>query len=346
MSTKKIIVVVGATGNQGSSVAHTFLKLPNWHVRCVTRNPSSPASQALTSLGAEVIKANLSELSTLTPAFQNANAIFVNTDFWGTYRDPNLVQTMDADSRSKLAFETEVLHGTNAAIAASTIPTLERFVYSTLPFVGDIIKEKYPDLYAQLKFSHWDSKGTIVSYIENEQPSLAKKASFIYLGAYVTNAALTPRFDPASGKHVFLLPIKAETKMPIINQKVSTGAFVQALIESEPAGTKLLAYDTDSYLPMSEIAKLWSKASGKEAPLVTLSAEIIHQQFKVPMEILVGPELINEFGYMGNTKGWIEPGGLKEKVVTKSFETWLGEQDWKKLLAEAEKEMKSVSGGT
>ena len=35
-------------------MARTFLALPEWHVRCLTRNPSSKASQDLVSLGAEV----------------------------------------------------------------------------------------------------------------------------------------------------------------------------------------------------------------------------------------------------------------------------------------------------
>ena len=87
-SNKKITVVVGATGNQGSSVAHTFLDSPQWHVRCVTRNPSSSASQALKDLGAEVVQGNLSDLSSLALAFKDANAIFVNTDFMKHIADP------------------------------------------------------------------------------------------------------------------------------------------------------------------------------------------------------------------------------------------------------------------
>ncbi|KAK9490812.1 hypothetical protein V1508DRAFT_423820 [Lipomyces doorenjongii] len=47
MSIKKTIVVIGATGVQGSSVARTFLSLDHWHVRAVTRNPSSAAAQTI-----------------------------------------------------------------------------------------------------------------------------------------------------------------------------------------------------------------------------------------------------------------------------------------------------------
>ena len=104
-SEKQIIVVVGATGKQGSSVAHTFLESPNWHVRCLTRNPSSQASQSLLSLGAEIVQADLSDISSLYPAFANAHTIFANTDFWGTYRAS--VREGETDS-NKVASDQEV----------------------------------------------------------------------------------------------------------------------------------------------------------------------------------------------------------------------------------------------
>ena len=51
MAPKKIIVVVGATGNQGGSVVNTFLGLPAWQVRGITRNASSEAAKKLKEKG-------------------------------------------------------------------------------------------------------------------------------------------------------------------------------------------------------------------------------------------------------------------------------------------------------
>lgn len=42
-SQKKLLVVIGATGNQGGSVARRFLLDPSYSVRALTRNPTSPA---------------------------------------------------------------------------------------------------------------------------------------------------------------------------------------------------------------------------------------------------------------------------------------------------------------
>jgi hypothetical protein len=322
-SNKKIIVVVGATGNQGSSVTQTFLKDSNWHVRALTRNPSSAAAQALHSLGAEVIKADLSDLSSLDIAFKDANVIFLNTTFWETY-GPLTSQEHGGEKR-KIAFDTEVSYGKNAAIAAAKVPSLERLVYSALPPANKHSKGKYSP-------SHMDSKAAIVEYIGNHL-DLVKKASFIYLGAYNTNKLNFPTLDPASGKYTFVLSVKYETRWPIIDPKTSTGPLVHALI-LEPAGTNLLAYDTNSYLSVGEIKDLWSRVSGKEAIFVEVNIEAMHEKTGIPIEILDAPGFISEFGYLGGVGKYIEPGELKEKAVTKSFEVWLGE----KLAADAEEE--------
>jgi len=323
-SNKKIIVVVGATGNQGFSVAKTFLGLPEWHVRCVTRTPSSSAAQGLSDLGAEIIQADLSDIDSLEVAFKSACAIFVNTDFWEFYRPLQAAPETAGETASKAAFDHEVLHGKNAAIAAAKVPSLERFVYSALPPMKRHSKGKYKKSY------HADSKATIVEYIE-QIPELAKKSSIVYLGAYTTNAMFTPRFDPASDKYQFVLPLKKDTRIPIIDARVSTGLFVRALIETEAPGVKLLAYD--SMPSVGEITESWSQASRKETMFVEVSIEVMHQKFGVPMELLDSPGFIAEYGYTGGIEGVIEPPQLKHKVTTKSFEDWLKERDWAEVLS-------------
>jgi hypothetical protein len=317
-SNKKIIVIVGATGNQGGSVATTFLTLPNWHVRCLTRLPSSPSAQKLAALGAEVVKADLSDQVSLSLAFKDANAIFVNTDFWETYTGSNAPPTRlenRTKSNSEAAFDLEVSHGKNAATAAANIGSLEIFIYSALGPMTAASKGKYSHSY------HWESKAAIVSYIENEQFSLAKKTSFIYLGAYTTNPLFTPRFDERTGQWVFALPMKKEGRMPIIDPVASTGPFVRALVEDEKKGTKLLAYD--SYLTMSEIVETWSEAMGKGGVFMEVSVEVLGKEYGIPVEVLDAPGFVSEFGFMAGVEGWIGPGQLKRKVETKGFGEWL-----------------------
>ena len=119
--------------------------------------------------------------------------------------------------------------------------------------------------------------------------------------------------------------------MPIIDQRQSTGPFVRALIESEKPGIKLLAYDKDSYLTTQEIVDVWSRASGKDASLVTVTVDFMHEKFGLPMEVLEAPAFIVESGYTGSMKV-TEPGELSIRVETKSYEEWMRERDWKAIL--------------
>jgi uncharacterized protein YbjT (DUF2867 family) len=60
MSFKKIVVVFGATGNQGGSVIKTLLEDPSinsqFEIRGVTRDASKPAAVALAEKGVSFVK--------------------------------------------------------------------------------------------------------------------------------------------------------------------------------------------------------------------------------------------------------------------------------------------------
>ncbi|KAL2809826.1 hypothetical protein BJX63DRAFT_445059 [Aspergillus granulosus] len=330
----KTIAIIGATGNQGSSVAHTFLKTPNWHVRAITRNTSSAKAQALAAQGAELAQADLNDITSLEAAFSGAHAIFVNTDFWGPYVSgaTESGKTHSSDD----AFNEELNHGKNAAIAASRVPTLERFVYSALGPMKRASGGKYTQSY------HWDSKASIVDYIEKEQPDLVKKTSIIYIGVYATNPLFMPILNPETGIYRFILPMRRETRIPIIDTPGSTGAFVHALVEIEPVGTKLLAYD--SFLSIDEVVKTWAKATGKQAELVTVTAEYMHAEFGIPWEVLQAPLWIDEAGYMAGVDNWVGADDLKVKPSTKSYGEWLANRDWEGVLDGGHKELESVKG--
>ncbi|KAI0159804.1 NAD(P)-binding protein [Xylariaceae sp. FL1272] len=324
MAPKKIISVIGATGNQGFSVARTFSALPGWQVRAITRNPSSDKSKELSSLGCVVTKADLSDKSSLSRAFEGSHAIFVNTDFWAAYRAS--VAAGDAPEKSSaIGWDTEILHGKNAAAAAAGVPTLEKFIYSALGPMKRASEGKY------YRSMHWETKSAIVDYIENEQPELAKKSSFIYIGGYTTNQFLLPRPNPATGEYVMIAPCPATTRMPIIDAQNSPGPFVRALVEDEAPGKKLLAYD--SYLNVDQVAEVWSKVTGKPSKYIGMTMEAVHHMTKIPFEVLEGAAFIGEYGYMGGIPNAIEPDQLKNKPNTPTYEEWLKGREINELLS-------------
>ena len=66
----QIVVIVGATGAQGSSVVNAALKTGIYKVRALTRDPSSDAAKSLASKGVEVVQADLNDEKSLTEAFE------------------------------------------------------------------------------------------------------------------------------------------------------------------------------------------------------------------------------------------------------------------------------------
>ena len=75
----KLLVIVGITGNQGSSVCKVFQNEPDWRIRGITRDPSK--YHDLQKQGIELVAANLDDETSLEKAFAGANAIFAVTDF-------------------------------------------------------------------------------------------------------------------------------------------------------------------------------------------------------------------------------------------------------------------------
>ncbi|KAL4731127.1 hypothetical protein ACLX1H_000088 [Fusarium chlamydosporum] len=322
--TPKTIAVVGATGTQGGSVAKTFLSLPNWHVRALTRRSTSSKAQTLKSLGAEIVEADMNDAESLVKAFEGAHAIFVNTDFWAPYTSA-LADGKDQPTSQQIGYDTEDLHVKNAAYAASKTTTLEKYIYSALGPMKEVSKGKYPHCH------HWETKAAAVKYIENEMPELASKTSYIYIGAYATNAFLYPKKDVETGEYVLELPASKNLRLPIIDTANSTGPFVRALVEDEPVRTKLLAYD--SYLSMAECVETWSKITGKEATVQSMTEEEMHRKTGLPYEVLDGAAYLDEYEYTDGIEGVITPDHLKKPVKTDTFEEYLSKQDLEDLLS-------------
>ncbi|XP_070535586.1 nmrA-like family domain-containing protein 1 [Ptychodera flava] len=75
----KVIAVVGATGSQGGSVARALLKESKYKVRAITRNPMSEKAAALKKLGAEVVKADLDDMTSIVAALDGCYGLFSTT---------------------------------------------------------------------------------------------------------------------------------------------------------------------------------------------------------------------------------------------------------------------------
>jgi uncharacterized protein YbjT (DUF2867 family) len=110
---KKLIAVVGATGQQGGSVVRALQAGKQFKIRALTRNPAKHRE-----LADEVVQADLDRPETLRAAFEGAHGVFLVTNPWeqGT---------------------SEVEQAT-AAVRAAKDAGVKHFVWSTLPDVEAI----------------------------------------------------------------------------------------------------------------------------------------------------------------------------------------------------------------
>lgn len=123
MSSKKVIVVFGATGAAGGSVAKYLLDDGTFAVRAVTRNADSPAAQALKARGAEVVVADLDKPETIPATLKGAYGVSAVTDFWALFpKIGDAVKTQNA----------EVVQG-KALVDAAKAAGVQHFVFFTLP---------------------------------------------------------------------------------------------------------------------------------------------------------------------------------------------------------------------
>ena len=199
----KLLVVVGATGNQGGPILRYFLESNNrfaFNLRGLTRNVRSEASQKLSKLGVDMFEADLNDEHSLSRAFSGATHIFANTTdsnqmIYQAIEHPNLLRP-DQTPRS-YAEEIELAQGRNLANAAASCKTLERLVCSTLPGPKKWSKGKYT------KVSMFDAKEAIADMLK-ATPEVKDKLSLLTVGFYASNALKAPRlYAPQKVRYAF-----------------------------------------------------------------------------------------------------------------------------------------------
>src|SRR5438128_711087 len=110
---RKLIAVVGGTGEQGGAVVQALQASGQFKVRALTRHPGKHRG-----LADEVVEADLDRPETLKAAFAGAHGVFLVTNFW----EPGTDEVKQATAAVRAAKEAGVQH----------------FIWSTLPDVEAI----------------------------------------------------------------------------------------------------------------------------------------------------------------------------------------------------------------
>ncbi len=231
MSPDKTILVIGATGAQGGSVANHLLARGTFAVRALTRNPDSDSAQKLRILGAEVVRGTLDDRATLRAALKGVYGVFGVTSYWEH-------------------FDREPEHGRNLinAVAGADV---EHFVFSSLPPIAETTN-------GELSVPHFDQKYALEQYAK----ALGIAATFIRVAFYYDNFfSFFPPQRGADGAFHFGFP-QGETPLAGVAAE-DIGGVVAEIFErpSDFIGATVGVVGDD--LPPAEYASVLSRVTGK-----------------------------------------------------------------------------------
>ncbi|KAL8791873.1 MAG: hypothetical protein Q9195_005535 [Heterodermia aff. obscurata] len=275
----KLLVITGATGQQGGSIIESVLGdarlKEEYSLRGTTRSPSTAKAQELIKKGVEIVQADVDDPGSLRKAFEGAHTVFATT-----------VTVYDGH-----AYEHEVTHGralADAAVAARA----PFYIYSSLPNAGKISGGKLQNM------GHFDGKEEVEQYVR----TLPLRSAFIAPGCFMSNFYDSMAPHPVGdGTYALANFVRPSVKLPLIDTKGDTGKWVAAILaDFAKYEGKVLSCATALY-SFQEIADAMSKAAGKTVVYQQLPEETWRQFLPPLMRDHVAEMLLyfQEYGYYG-----------------------------------------------
>lgn len=209
-SNRKVIAVVGATGQQGGGVVRALQASGQFKVRALTRNPGKHRQ-----LADEVVEADLARPASLKAAFAGAHGVFLVTNAWEAGTD-------------------EVKQAT-VAIRAAKDAGMKHLVWSTLPNVEAISGGK-------LHVPHFTNKAKIDQIVRQAG---FENHTFVIAPFYYQNlmGAMLPQ-KQADGSSGWTLPLDPTVRAIHMGDISELGTIVAgAFAHPDQAGT-------GEYLPL------------------------------------------------------------------------------------------------
>ncbi|PSR08802.1 MAG: NmrA/HSCARG family protein [Bacteroidetes bacterium] len=264
--------------------ANNLSSYATFKVRAITRNPDKYSGKA-----DEVVKADLTDLSSLTAAFKGSHGVFVVTNFW---------EGADEIAQGKLAIQAAKDAGVN------------HFIWSTLPDVEKISN-------GQFDVPHFTGKAKVDELVK---AAGFENYTFVQAPFYFQN--LTGQMGAQTqqdGSTGWTLPIDPAVKaihMSDINDlgKVVAGAFLNP--DKVGNGNYLsLATAVNSF---NDILAAF-KANGKAYSFNQVPVEVFSSFFEGAGEIAQMLAYFEEYTYMGpNSEAQIQ---LAKEIATEEFNT-------------------------
>ncbi|KAH9215858.1 hypothetical protein DL95DRAFT_363952 [Leptodontidium sp. 2 PMI_412] len=305
MSTKKIFVVFGVTGNQGGSVVDSILNDPSiseqFEIRGITRDPTKPSAVVLVEKGVALSKADLDDKDSLRAALKDAHTVFAVT---------NWQEVLDK--------EKEIQQGKNIADVSKEL-NIQHLVWSSLPNVTRTTEGKITGVL------HFDSKAVIEDYIR----SLSIPTTFVQLAVFMEQLPLMLIPTSSGAKSYKLItPVATITKFPLISVRTDTGKYVKSIILNRETmlGKVIMAGERD--YTTQEAADILVKVGEVDV----VAEQCSYEEYKGMLVAFGLPEFtaddmtenmkfIEEFGFFGGERVEDDHSILSESLET--FEQWV-----------------------
>ncbi|KXL46547.1 hypothetical protein M433DRAFT_106733 [Acidomyces richmondensis BFW] len=300
MAFKKVLTVFGSTGSQGGSVIDTVLSRPElqqmYALRGVTRNTSSPKSQALAAKGVEMVQGELSDLESLKNAVAGSYGAFGVTDFWAV---------MNKD--------VEMQQGKNIFEAVKSAG-VKHYIWSSLPYAAKLTNGRL------MHVDHFDSKAIVEEYVESNKGDMI--VSFVMPAMYITFAKTMQLINPVNGVPTLSMPFPSDSiAWPLIEPRRDMGKYVMGVFEGGAAANGVRVHAVSTWTTPKEVVESLSKASGKTVEFKSIAAEQFASFLPdaISNEITETMLLIGDHNYYGNdakdkqaeSDKWILPGSDK-----------------------------------
>lgn len=281
---KRPILVFGATGQQGGSVAAALLQA-GWPVRALVRDPASAKSLALRQAGVELVRGGFADTAAMGLAMQGVHGVFSVQPSSGQGAALGLSDAEEQRYGIAIA-DLAVEHG------------VQHLVYSSTNAVGA----------TPTGMGHFDSKANIEAHIR----TLPLTATIVRPAAFM-EMLMMPGFGLDQGRFNFFM--QSDQPMQLL-AVADIGKFVAAIFaDAARFGGQTLEIASDS-VTGHDLQTLFTQAAGRPIAYARFPAAVLEASpFMAKLT-----ELVEQ----GRLSGKAEMDALRAmNPALQSFQTWL-----------------------
>lgn len=240
LNSQTSILVFGATGQQGGSVARALLN-KGWSVRVMVRDPFSQASLALQEAGAEMMTGTFDDIDAMREAMQGVYGVF---------------SVQPSSPGGTVTDDEEIRYGkTIASLAVES--GVQHLVYSS----GSAVSDRPTGV------AHFDTKAEIERYIRTLPivSTIVRPATFMEL-------LVMPGFGLEEGKFHFFMPPGDAIQLLAVEDIGKIVAAIYAAPARYKGKTFEIASDAVTGLRLQE---LFSATAGRPIPYSRFSNDVL-----------------------------------------------------------------------